>query len=67
MNALEKINVKEVLDYQGPRADRTFVLEHSSDVQRLRTHYLRNKRDEWEWVDSNSDEPNPYVQIKEQA
>lgn len=67
MNGLENINVKEILNYQGPRADTTFVLGHSSDVQRLRTFYLRNKRDEWEWVDSNSAEPNPYVQIKEKT
>jgi len=64
VESIDQLSVKEELDYEGARADKTYVLEHSYDVQRFRVYWLKNKRDEWEWVEANSDEPNPYVIIK---
>lgn len=61
---LENISVEKIEDYHGNRADKTFILERESDVQRLRTHYLKHKRSDWTWVDSNTGKAN-YVIIKE--
>lgn len=66
MQELKNIQVQEVLEYQGSRADKTFRLTTSGDVKALRMHYLKHKRDDWDWIDHDSSEPNPYVIIKEQ-
>jgi hypothetical protein len=44
--------VKRTHDYQTPEADISVELARKNGVSKFRVYYLKNLRDEFEWVDS---------------
>jgi hypothetical protein len=63
LDDLERFDeVDDVLAYQGQYADKSIVLaEHF--IQTLRANYLRELRDDFEWVESNTT-GQPFVLLK---
>jgi len=61
--SLEMDSVDEIIDYQTAEADKSVLLNYSSDIHRYRTYYLKNLRMDWEWVDS-SKKGKPFVLLK---
>lgn len=58
-------SVKSVEEYQGSYADFSAILNRPN-TQQVRVHWLKNLREEWEWMGSHTDEKhdNGHVQFK---
>lgn len=63
---IEELNtefVDTVVEYQSTAADYSAILKDEYRTQKYRVYYLKNLREEWEWVD-NSDDGVSFVLLK---
>ena len=55
--------VDEIVEYQGNYGDFSLLLDHKNTIGEVRVHYLKNLREDWEWVESSS-AGKPFVILK---
>lgn len=56
--SLQQLELEEMVDrvveYQTPEADFSVITSDWGSVKNIRVFYLKNLREDWEWVDSSS-------------
>lgn len=60
----EELFVKAILEYQSPGIDYSVILKEGRRVTEMRVYWLRDLRDEWQWVD-DSDGDESFVLLKQ--
>lgn len=64
LNPLASMNgVSDIIEYQSPDADVSVLLADGATSQQVRVFYLKNLREDWEWV-SHTDDGIGFVLLK---